>query len=91
MPEQDPGDADALQSQIEALDKEVLRLRDALIGKEAELATALGRIEELETTILRFLNMEQRLDSVLQSRSWRLMWAAGAPLRRLRSGGTEPS
>jgi len=90
VPEQDPGEADALQSELEALDKEVLRLRDALIGKEAELATALGRIEELETTILRFLNMEQRLDSVLQSRSWRLMWAAGAPLRKLR-GGDEPT
>lgn len=91
MPEQDPGEAEALHSRLEALDKEVLRLRDALIGKEAELATALGRIEELETTILRFLNMEQRLDSVLQSRSWRLMWAAGAPLRKLRGGADEPS
>ena len=80
-----------LQSELEALHKEVLWLRDALIGKEAELATARGRIVELELTVLRFLSLERRLDSVLQSRSWRLMWAAATPLRKLRAGRVERS
>jgi hypothetical protein len=33
----------------------------------------------------RYANVEQRLNDVLQSRSWRIMWAAGRPVRKLRS------
>jgi len=68
----------------EELRKEILRLRDLLVGKEAELGTALGRAAELESNVSRYANLEERLDAVLQSRSWRLMWVAGTPVRWLR-------
>jgi SAM-dependent methyltransferase len=70
--------------EIEQLRKEVLRLRDLVIGREAELATARGRIEELEAMLGRYSNLEQRLNDVLMSNSWRLTQAAGMPLRKLR-------
>lgn len=73
-----------LGQELEDLHKEVLRLRDLVIGKEAELGTAQGRVVELESTLVRYMNLEQRLDAVLNSRSWRLMWAAGTPVRRMR-------
>lgn len=71
-------------AEIEHLRKEVLRLRDLVIGREAELATALGRVEELDALLGRYANLEQRLDEVLSSNSWRLSQAAGMPLRKLR-------
>jgi SAM-dependent methyltransferase len=77
-------DLKALADEREQLRKEVLRLRDAGIGNEAELATALGRVEELETMVGRYANMEQRLNEVLESNSWRLAQAAALPLRKLR-------
>jgi hypothetical protein len=70
--------------EIEQLRKEVLRMRDLVIGREAELATARGRIEELEAVLGRYSNLEQRLNDVLMSNSWRLTQAAGMPLRKLR-------
>jgi 2-polyprenyl-3-methyl-5-hydroxy-6-metoxy-1,4-benzoquinol methylase len=75
---------DELEHEAERLGKEVLRLRDLVVGKEAELGTALGRVAELEALIQRYGNLEQHLDAVLNSRSWRLMWAAGTPIRRMR-------
>lgn len=68
----------------EQLRKEVLRLRDLVIGREAELATALGRLEELQAMLGRYANLEERLNAVLESRSWRLAQAAGLPVRMLR-------
>jgi SAM-dependent methyltransferase len=68
----------------EQLRKEVLRLRDLVIGREAELATALGRLEELHAMLGRYANLEERLNAVLESRSWRLAQAAGLPVRMLR-------
>lgn len=73
-----------LQGVLEELNKEILRLRDVVIGKEAELATALGQKAELVAAIGRYTNLEQRLDEVLASTSWKVMWAAGAPVRKLR-------
>jgi SAM-dependent methyltransferase len=75
---------EGLEQEVESLRKEVLRLRDLLMGRDAELGTALGRVTELEEAIHRYANLEQHLDDVLNSRSWRLMWAVGAPLRGLR-------
>jgi 2-polyprenyl-3-methyl-5-hydroxy-6-metoxy-1,4-benzoquinol methylase len=74
----------ASPAEIEQLRKEVLRLRDLVIGREAELATARGRNEELEAILGRYLHIEQRLNDVLSSHSWRLTQAAGKPLRKLR-------
>jgi len=78
----------APDEQVLQLRKEILRLRDLTIGKDAELATALGRIEELEVAIKRYDNVEQRLKAMLESNSWRLTQAVGLPLRRLRGRGT---
>ncbi len=72
-------------SDEEELRKEILRLRDLVAGAEGQLGTARGRVEELAATLERYANVEQRLDDVLQSRSWRMMWAAGTPLRKLRA------
>jgi SAM-dependent methyltransferase len=77
-------DVRVLSEEREQLRKEVLRLRDAAIGHEAELATAKGRVEELTTQVRRMASAEDRLNEVLGSTSWRLTQAAGAPLRRLR-------
>lgn len=77
-------DVDRLQATLEDANKEILRLRDVAIGKEAELATALGQNAELEAAIGRYANLEDRLDAVLSSTSWKVMWAAGTPVRMLR-------
>jgi SAM-dependent methyltransferase len=77
-------DVRTLTDEREQLRKEVLRLRDAAIGHEAELATAKGRVEELSTQVERLASTEDRLNEVLGSTSWRLTQAAGAPLRKLR-------
>jgi SAM-dependent methyltransferase len=71
-------------AEVEQLRKEVLRLRDLVIGREAELATARARVEELEALLGRYTNLEQRLNDILSSNSWRLTQAAGTPLRKLR-------
>ena len=68
----------------DALREEILRLRDALMGKEAELATALGRVNELETWAFRYDQLADRHDALLASRSWRFSQIALAPLRWLR-------
>lgn len=78
------GELDHLHGTLEDLNKEILRLRDSVMGKDAELATALGRIAELEAALGRYANLEQRLDAVLSSNSWKLVWAAGLPVRLLR-------
>jgi SAM-dependent methyltransferase len=72
-------------SDEEELRKEILRLRDLVAGTEAQLGTARGRIAELTGMLEQYTNVERRLNDVLQSRSWRIMWAAGTPLRKLRS------
>ena len=69
------------------LRKEILRLRDLVAGNEGQLGTAKARIAELNAMLGRYKNLEQRLNDMLQSRSWRLMWAVGAPLRKHRSRG----
>lgn len=73
-----------IDAEIAELKEEILRLRDQVIGKNAELGTALGRVAELEAWNARYLESAERLEAVLRSRSWRVMWALGTPLRRLR-------
>jgi hypothetical protein len=74
----------ALLDELEASRKEVLRLRDLAIGREAELGTARGRITELTAELARYAHLESRLNAVLESRSWRIAQAFGAPLRAVR-------
>jgi SAM-dependent methyltransferase len=77
--------ADRAQAEQQELRQEILRLRDALVGMEAELGTARGRAAQAEAELRRCEVAGERLEAVLSSRSWRLMWAAGKPLRALRS------
>jgi SAM-dependent methyltransferase len=74
------------ETEREDLRKEVLRLRDALIGREAELGTALGREAELRARVNSTEDAAVRLNQVLSSRSWKLMWLVGKPVRALRAG-----
>jgi hypothetical protein len=76
-----------LRNEQLSLSEEILRLRDVVVGKEAELGTAQGRIAEITAMLHRYENIAGRLDEVLQSKSWRLMWAAGTPVRMMRERG----
>ena len=79
----------ALRRQQAELKEEVLRLRDEVIGKDAELGGARGRIAEMDAHIQRYESMRQRLEAILGSKSWKLVWAAGAPVRKLRRSGEQ--
>jgi hypothetical protein len=78
------GDADPevaeLRGELRRSRQEVLRLRDLLIGKDAELGVLRGRMTELEEGSARFLTAAFRL----WSRTPRLARTAAAGLRRLR-------
>lgn len=74
-------------AEVETLRKEILRLRDLVVGREAELATALGQVAEMESMVGRYDNVEQRLHAVLESRSWRLGQLLTSPTRLVRGRG----
>ena len=82
--EGDASEVEVLRRRIAELEEEVLRLRDDLIGKDAELGSAKGRIVEQDSLINRYESMRQHLDAIKESKSWRLMWAIGTPVRKLR-------
>ena len=73
-----------LDAERQQLRKEVLRVRDLAFGRQAELASALARVEQLEGMLGRYDNLEQRLHDVLDSRSWRVTQTIGLPIRMLR-------
>lgn len=75
----------AVDARVAELEEEVLRLRDRVIGAEAELGTALGEVAELREWNMRYTGLAERLDAMQRSRSWRAMWVLGAPVRLLRS------
>lgn len=79
---QDRARAQGTPGEAEELRKEILRLRDLVVGQEAELATALGRVAELESPFHEHL--EQRLQAMLHSSSWRLGRFLTKPLRMWR-------
>jgi SAM-dependent methyltransferase len=84
-------DADARHdSDTTDLHEEILRLRDDVVGKEAELGNVRGRVAELEGYLQRYESLNARLDAINRSRTWRLAWAMGTPLRKLkaRKGGS---
>jgi SAM-dependent methyltransferase len=76
---------EGLQAEIDRQKEEILRLRDLVVGKDAELGTALGRIAELEEATKSYSTVAEKLDATLQSRSWRIMWAVGTPVRALKN------
>jgi SAM-dependent methyltransferase len=75
---------EGLLAEVDRQKEEILRLRDLVVGKDAELGTALGRIAELEEATKSYYTVAQQLEATLQSRSWRVMWAVGTPVRALR-------
>lgn len=68
-----------LQGELDRSKEEILRLRDLLIAKDAELGAARGRLAELEAYSQRLTHTAHRL----QSRVPGAMRLAGAALRRL--------
>jgi SAM-dependent methyltransferase len=70
-----------LREEIDRRQEEILRLRDLLIGRDAELGAARGRLAELEDQTQRVANVAGRVQSRVPL-VFRLM---GAVLRRLRA------
>jgi SAM-dependent methyltransferase len=52
-----------LLAELDRRQAEILRLRDLLIGKEAELGAAKGRVAELEDRSVRLVGFKQKLDA----------------------------
>lgn len=76
-------DVEELRNEVARQREEVLRLRDLLIGKDAELGHAKGKLTELEDRSERLMNALGRLQAIAP----RFLWAAFGALRRLRSRG----
>ena len=74
-----------LQAEHMVLREELLRLRDLVAGGEQAVGVARAQAAELSAQLTRYQSMEERLNDVLRSRSWRLMWLAGLPVRALRN------
>ncbi|HXS47035.1 MAG TPA: hypothetical protein VN756_06195 [Solirubrobacterales bacterium] len=69
-----------LREELARSKEEVLRLRDLLIGKDAEMGALRGRVAELEAGTARLLNLSARLRSRIPS----FVWSARASLRKRR-------
>jgi Methyltransferase domain len=70
-----------LEGELERQQEEVLRLRDLLIGRDAELGAARGQLAALEDQTQRMANVANRV----QSRIPKAFRVLGALLRRLRA------
>jgi hypothetical protein len=82
-PEQMAGrDASDLREELDRSKEEVLRLRDLLIARDAELGAARGRLAEQEAQVGKLLNLAARIRGLLPTFLWK---AAAKLLRRLRS------
>jgi hypothetical protein len=60
-PVEAPADRPRLQQELEARDEEILRLRDLLIARDAELGAARGRLAMMETTSQRLAGLAARV------------------------------
>jgi hypothetical protein len=67
-----------LRAELARSREEVLRLRDLLIGRDAELGTLRGRLAELEGGAAPLVSIAARL----RSRVPRFAWSAATRLRR---------
>jgi len=88
---QSPGDSAAgdakgaeLREELSRSKEEVLRLRDLLIAKDAELGSLKGQVAQLEAGTARLLNLVTRVRSLVPGSVWR---AATGLLRRLGARG----
>jgi SMC interacting uncharacterized protein involved in chromosome segregation len=77
-------DREELQRELDRRGEEILRLRDLLVAKDAELGEALGRLRELEDLSRGLISIAARI----QNRILAAVRLVRAPLRRLqgRSG-----
>ena len=66
--------------------EDLLAARDTAATHEARLGDALGRVRELEAEIVRYQEGVERLDAILDSRSWRLLTRAQRARDSLRGG-----
>ncbi len=68
-----------LLAELDRRDEEILRLRDRLIGMEAELGAAKGKVAEMEDRAKRFANAKRRIETgvpvfgKLATRLWSLL------------------
>lgn len=76
-------DSENLVEENLRLREEMLVLRDALVGVEAQLAEALGRLRMLENELLR----HQVFERLMSSRTGRLLQAYHRARTRLRERG----
>lgn len=76
----EPADSDrsGMQEELDRRDEEILRLRDLLIGKDAELGSLKGQVAQLEAGTARLLGLVARVRSLLPG----FVWSALAALRR---------
>lgn len=73
-------DRSELQQELDRRSEEILRLRDLLIGKDAELGSLKGQVAQLEAGTAQLLNIVSRIRSLLPG----FVWSAYAGLRRRR-------
>lgn len=73
-------DAAELREELDRSREEILRLRDLLITRDAELGVTRGRLAEIEAQSLKLLNAAARLRGLLPG----FVWTAVAMLRKLR-------
>jgi Methyltransferase domain len=71
-----------LEAEVDRLGEEVLRLRDHLVGRDAELGAARGRLEQLEDESRRFAGAARRVQTKIPGGS-----RLAALMARLRSRG----
>ncbi len=76
-------DRPTLRKEIDLQKEELLRLRDLLIGKDAELGLARGRLAEFEDRLARLNNAVGRVRSIVPG----FIWTGAAGLRRLNRRG----
>lgn len=74
---------DELREELARSREEVLRLRDLLIAKDAEMGSLKGQVAQLEAGTVRLLQLVQRIRSFVPGFAWR---AVSGALRRLRRG-----
>lgn len=74
----------ALEDRLAERELEVLRLRDLLIGAEAELGTLAGTILSLRRELESIGDLPDRYNAVMGSTTWKAMWVVMTPYRKVR-------
>jgi hypothetical protein len=78
------GDRPELAEELAIQKGEVLRLRDLLIARDAELGAARGQIAEMEAGAGRLLNLAARVHALVPS----FVWSARSALRGRHGSGS---